>query len=221
MNHIKFLATVVLLVVSVLAKGQSLKFPPRDESNRDPELSKFVSTLKEIIQQKHHRRLIDAIHPQIKFDFDEGIGIERFNNKWHPEKTDSELWTILDKIVNLGGVFASDKPDDFFRFVFPYVNQVELGDDDDYFRTMVVTAENVKLRDRPTVSGKIVGHLSYDVVTFDYEKSKDTKWYYIVTKDKKLAGYVNEQFVYCPVDYRMFLTKEKGKWMISCLVAGD
>jgi hypothetical protein len=71
------------------------------------------------------------------------------------------------------------------------------------------------------VRAPVVGQLTYDIVGFDYEKSKMDDWYFVETTDKKISGYVSSDFVYSPVDYRMFLTKEKGKWMISCIIAGD
>ena len=74
---------------------------------------------------------------------------------------------------------------------------------------------------KPDLNSKSVGHLTYDIVSYDYEKSKDDKWYFIQTIDKKISGYINSDFAYSPVGYRMFLTKEKGAWMISCIVAGD
>lgn len=209
-----------LLTISVFAFGQNNKFPPSDESGRTPELSKFVIELKEIIKNKDSGKLLEIVHPEIKFDFDEGIGIERFKKNWKPEDRNSRLWPILNKIVGLGGVFNKNRKETFYDFVFPYVNTVDLEDGDDYFTTLVITNKDVNVREMPDLNSRIVGQLTYDVVTYDYEKSEE-QWYFIQTADKKISGYINSDFAYSPVDYRMFLTREKGKWMISCIVAGD
>ncbi len=213
--------TFLLLTISVLALGQNSKFPPRDDSGNNPELQLFVRELKEIIKNKDSQRLLAKVHPQIKFDFDEGIGVEKFKKNWKPEDKNSSLWPIMSKIVGLGGVFVKNRTNPFFDFVFPYVNEVDLEDGDEYFTTLVITNKDVKVREKPDLNSKVVGQLTYDIVSYDYEKSKDEKWYFIQTADKKISGYISSDFAYSPVDYRMFLTKEKEKWMISCIIAGD
>jgi hypothetical protein len=212
--------TFILVVAPFFISAQS-KFPPRDDSGKSPELQLFVNELKEIIRNKDAGKLLQRIHPRVQFDFDEGVGIEKFRNNWKPADKNSELWAIMDKIVGLGGVFVKNNTNPFFTFVFPYVNEIDLEDADQYFNTLVVTAKDVQVRERPDLKSKVVGQLTYDVVIFDYEKSENNGWYFVQTTDKKISGYVSSDFVYCPVDYRMFLTQEKGKWMISCLVAGD
>ena len=217
----KTLLTFLLLTVSILTFGQNSKFLPRDDSGKTPELKLFVKELNEIIKNKDSQKLLTVVHPQIKFDFDEGIGIEKFKKNWNPEDKNSSLWTIMNKIVGLGGVYNKNRTEPFYDFVFPYVNEIDLEDGDDYVITLVITNKDVNVREKPDLNSKIVGQLTYDIVTYDYEKSKDHKWYFIQTTDKKVSGYISSDFAYSPVDYRMFLTKEKGKWMISCIVAGD
>ena len=211
--------TLLFIMISFAASGQQ-KYPPRDDSAKSPELKLFVNDLKEIIRNKDSGKLLELVHPKVQFDFDEGVGVEKFQQKWTPEDKNSPLWTIMDKIVGLGGVFVKDRSNPFFDFVFPYVNEVDL-DADEYFNTLVVTGKDVNVRERPGLNAVVVGKLTYDIVSFDYEKSGDNDWYFVETTDKNISGYVNSDFVYSPVDYRMFLTKEKGKWMISCIVAGD
>ena len=211
---------LLFVVVPCLASAQD-KFPPKDESGKSPALQLFVSELKQIIQDKDAERLMARIHPQIRFDFDEGVGIRKFKERWRPEDKDSELWEMMYRIVGLGGVFAGNGEDPFYTFVFPYVNQVDLEDADQYFNTLVITGRDVRVREKPGLTSKIVGHLTYDVVSFDYEKSNMNGWYFVQTSDKKISGYVSSDFAYSPVDFRMFLANENGKWMISCLIAGD
>jgi len=217
---VKRILTISLLTISVLSFGQNSKFPPRDESGRTPELNKFVNELKEIIKNKDSEKLLAIVHPEIKFDFDEGVGKEKFKKNWKPEDKNSDLWAIMNKIVGLGGVFNKNRTETFYDFVFPYANEVDLENGDDYFRTLVITNKGVNVREKPDVNSKLMGQLTHDIVTYDYEKSK-SEWYFIQTRDKKISGYIKSDFAYSPVDYRMFLTKDKEKWMISCIVAGD
>lgn len=218
--NVKQILTFSLRTISGLAFGQNGKFPPKDESGKTPELHKFVKELKEIIKNKDSNKLLAIVHPEIKIDFDEGIGIEKFKKNWRPEDKNSSLWPIMNKVVGLGGVFNTNRTETFYDFVFPYVNTVDLEDEDDYFRTLVITNKGVNVREKPDVNSRLVGRLTYDIVTYDYKKDEG-KWYFIQTRDEKISGYINSDFAYSPVDYRMFLTKEKGQWMVSCIVAGD
>jgi hypothetical protein len=103
----------VILWVHFLTTAQS-KFPPKDESGNSPELKLFVSELKEIIANKDSRKLLEVVHPRIKFDFDDGIGIEKFKLQWKPEEKNSALWAIMTRVVELGGVFDKDGKNPFF-----------------------------------------------------------------------------------------------------------
>ena len=217
----KILLSFWLLTLGSFVFGQNRKFPPRNDSGKSAELQLFIQQLTNIIEGKDDQKLLGLLHPRIKFDFDEGMGIGKFKKKWKPEDANSELWRIMNKIVGLGGVFVKDGRDPFFNFVFPYVNQVDLEDGDEYFNTLVVTGKDVNVREKPDVRSKIVGRLTYDIVRYNYEKSEMKAWYFVQTADKDVSGYVSADFVYSPVDYRMFLTKQTGKWTISCLIAGD
>jgi hypothetical protein len=83
--------TLLFLATPLFASGQS-KFPPKDDSSRSRELQTFVRELKEIIKNKDSRKLLERVHPQVKFDFDDGVGIEKFRKNWKPEDKNSELW---------------------------------------------------------------------------------------------------------------------------------
>jgi hypothetical protein len=50
---------------------------------------------------------------------------------------------------------------------------------------------------------------------------KQKRWTFIQTLDKKIKGYVQSQYLWSPVYYRMVITKEDGVWKITSLVAGD
>jgi hypothetical protein len=227
---------ILFFLIPNLILGQSEKLLPKDESLSDPSLHSFVEELKQIIKSKDGKRLAKIVHPRIQIGFDDQIGVDAFVDKWSPENKESELWYVLKRIVELGGVFTKNNSNQFFLFVFPYVNQVELKNPDDFFHVLVVTGKNVNVREKPDHKSKVLGQLTYDVVGYNYEKSYpksnqepiphvsyygSKEWYYIETIDKKLSGYVYFNFVWSPIDYRMFLTQENGQWMISCLVSGD
>jgi hypothetical protein len=63
----------------------------------------------------------------------------------------------MNKIVGLGGVFNKNRTNSFYDFVFPYVNEVDLEDGDDYFTTLVITNKGVNVRQKPDVNSRLVG----------------------------------------------------------------
>jgi hypothetical protein len=148
-KHImKSLFTVLTLLLTFSAHSQT-KFPPIDDSSKDEKLKTFVATLKATIKERDGNRLISMIHPDMKITFDGENGIDAFRKEWKPEDKESDLWILLNKLVGLGGVFLTDPQDQFYSFVFPYVNKVGPVNADDYFNILVVTATDVNVREKP------------------------------------------------------------------------
>ena len=145
------------------------------------------------------------------------------------------VWPLLKRAIKLGGVFLHDTNDltGRYQFVFPYVYNLPLDIEDDYFNIGVITGKNVNLRDGPDTASPIKSKLTYDVIWFldgdQYGRTRsgtnphgDPEWYQVETYDRQKRGWVNWRYVYSPMDYRIFLFKDgKGSWKISAFLAGD
>ena len=221
--------TLVILIWTIglpmLSLGQS-KFPPRNEVHRDSSLTALICKLQYAIFKQDKDFLLSIVDKNVKNSFGGDNGIEEFKEMWALDKPDSPIWSCLSKLISFGGVFSDYQSNEVSNssFVFPYVFNATLPDSLDVFETMVVTAANVNVREEPKKDSKIVGKLSYDIVTFDYDKSypeSEVEWYYISSLDKKVSGYVFFEYVWSIVGYRLFLNKKNDEWKITCLIVGD
>jgi hypothetical protein len=74
------------------------------------------------------------------------------------------------------------------------------------------------------LTSPIIATLSYDIVVstapFNLIKEDGRSWIAIKLSNGK-TGFVSEQFIRSPIDYRACFTKKNGKWRMNALVAGD
>jgi hypothetical protein len=221
----KILLSLIFISLSFNVFSQNQKLIPRSEYDQDSSLNAFVIKLKEAIKQKDKNYILSILDKGIKISFGGEDGIDEFINYWNIDSKNTKLWSILDKILNLGGVYTHDQ-DSKYQFVFPYVFELDLENGDDYFSVSVVTTNNLVVKEKPDNQSKTIGELSYDVVWIEYSDSFKTEfeakgWTYMRTLDNRILGYVESEYLYSPIDYRMFLSNIDNSWKITCLIAGD
>ena len=207
------------------AYSQNQKLLPRDETDKEASLRIFVDELKNAVKKQDGKYILSVLDKEVISSFGGDGGIGEFKQLWDIQSPNSEVWRIMEKILDLGGVFMQTD-DSMHQFVFPYVFALELDNDDDYYTVEVVVEDKLTVRERPDDNSNSTGILSYDVVWVEY--SEDFKpqyqkegWTYVRTLDKKIIGYVPSDALYSPIGYRMILAKTDNNWKITCLVAGD
>lgn len=226
------------IALPLFGQGQA-KLYPKNEVYKDSSLTEFVCRLQYAIFKKDKSYLLSVVDKDIKNSFGGDDGIEEFKQMWDLDNPNSGIWLLLSKLISLGGNFHAHEEGSIShdQFEFPYVFGLDLPNESlDYFTIMAITGTQVNVREKPDLRSKVLGQLSYDLVTVDYEKSAppfnekkvehltyigDKEWYFITTLDKKLSGYVYWDYAWSPLDYRMILLKKNGKWKITCLIAGD
>lgn len=213
--------TVLLLLACNYSISQPSTVLPRDESGKDSSLASMVLNLKRIIYSKDFNALLTCIHPEIQIGFDGNNGKDAFKEEWSSIQNQSKLWPILKRLIDLGGVFIKEDPKNMF--VFPYAYEVDLGEVEDAYNLFIVTGKNVNVREAPSLTAKVTGKLSYNVVTRDFSipDKENNEWLLINTLDKKIKGNVHRDFLYSPSDYRLFLKKEKNTWLVYMFLIGD
>jgi hypothetical protein len=224
-----------LIMFSILSNGQNKQYPPRNDVGHDPTLEKFINNVLQAIEKKDETYLISVLDKDVTFAFDGEGGIKAFEETYQLNNDSSSIWPLLKRVIGLGGVFLHDEADERgkYQFVFPYVYDLELNIDDDYYSIGVITGKNVNLREKPDTKSVVKTQLTYDVIWYLYgdeygetqsgtNEFGEPEWYLIETYDRKNRGWVNWRYVYSPVGYRLFLYKnDKGIWKISAFLAGD
>ncbi len=234
---------LLLLIVMInfsFAQKIEYKIYPVDETKNDTTISQFVILLKEVILAKDTFRLYQMLDKNIVSNFGGGIyGKQGFIETWHLENPESSLlWETMKRIIEMGGVAdkrgALGTTVDRMIFQFPYANANKLFEplqqknpkyDFDPYSTIICVKDNIPIYKNPNIKSAIVGHLSYDVLTMDYEKTnkqklirstKSWKWIYITTIDQSISGWVlNNDDIYFLGGLRLIIEKVNNEYKIT------
>ena len=200
---------LILASLPLISFAQNPTYPPKDETYLDSSLSVFVKALLKAIETRDKHFINDALDFYVVSSLDSKGGLDDFKATWSPENDSSQMWPLMQRVIKLGGVFLHDTADESgrYQFVFPYVYDMPLDIEDDYFSIDVVWYVQEDLAGK-TVSG-----------TNPYG---DPEWYLVETYDRARRGWINWKYLYSPTGPRMFLYKtKKGEWKISAFVSGD
>ena len=193
---------------SPLAKG---KWAPQDTCARLEGADQFRTQLAAAIRARDVDGVLALAADDVKLDFGGGAGTAELRSRL----ADPELglWSELDALMALG-CSANDEG----GITIPWFFDQDLGQADPYF-AMLVTGEDVPLRERPDPASKPVATISWDLVeiaTLDPEND----WQRVEFGDGKV-GFIATDTLRSVIDYRLTASSRNGRWRIISFVAGD
>lgn len=219
------LCTLLIGMIAISALAQERFVRPVDEAAKDPSFLAFRTKLIAAAERHDVNYIYSVIDPKIKLGFGGEDGIGNFKKTWKLENKSSDFWSEFLTVIKNGGSFQEKGK----LFSAPYTFS-SWPDDLDPFDYLVIFGNNVNLRDAPSRDGKVIGNLSYNIVTVDTEKSvlnnaaKEEDRRYLWYKIKTLAGkegFVSADFVRSSIDLRAGFEKVRGKWKLTFFLAGD
>lgn len=193
---------------------------PVDEAALDPSFVMFRNELKDVIARKDAAKLFHHLASDIKLDYGGGYGGPEFHQRWKPFDKDTQVWKALSLIIDNGGKFITPG-----GFAAPYV-YAAFPEAIDPFEALVVTAPDAVMRAAPRADAAIVRKLDHDILTIVKTASQPqheagpSDWSEVKDATGK-QGFVRDQDVRSPIDYRAIFEKRKGKWVIQTFIAGD
>ncbi len=191
------------------------KLMPVDEAPKNPSFLAFRTRLLEIVKRQDAAALEPIIDPHITYTYGGGEpGWKGFRQYWKLDQPGSELWPLLEHVLNHGGGFQKDG-----SFAAPYVTAI-WPDDLEPYGYGAIMGEHVRVRARPAADAPVVGELSYDLVVVD-RKKRWTKGWVPVQLAGGGTGYVSARYFSSPVDYRAYFSQKSGQWRMTVFVAGD
>jgi hypothetical protein len=201
------------------AKGQVQKLYPVDEAAKEPTFFTFRARLMLAVQKRDATYLLSILSPKIQNNFGGDGGIAEFKAQWKPERPQSEVWIELAKVLSLGGAFDKDGV-----FEAPYIS-AKWPEDQDGFERGAIIGENVNVRAAPLVTSSVMRMLSFDIVVVpDWQtnqaRGEKRNWIKVKLADGQ-SGYIAEEFIRSPIDYRAGFAKENGRWVMTFFLAGD
>ena len=214
------LLLIMTFVIGTTANVQARKLLPVDDAAKDPAFFTFRARLIQAVQRRDANYLISILSPSILNSFGGNGGIEEFKKDWKLDRPQSPVWLELAKVLSLGGAFAQDG-----SFSAPYLHSSWPENGGDIFEVGAIVGDNVRVRAAPQITSSIVQTLSFDIIDvteWQTAKARGEKRPWVKVKlANGQTGYVAEEFIRSPIDYRAVFAKEGGRWLMTAFVAGD
>ncbi len=230
----RHLFSISFLLITTFTIAQERKFPPPSESIQDSSLKMFLVQFKSAVQKKDTAFIYAMLSSNIKNDFGGSGGIKEFKKIWKLEKSNSSFWYYMNRVLSMSGCYTNSFSGDTSDYSIPYVFCVQPEKNEDVFSMALITGKDVALKQSPSLASKTLLMLNYNIVSFVSNTSGALRtkgknevgrptWYQIQMPNgkKKIKGWVYYKYIYSPIDYRLILGKEAGKWLIQAFVAGD
>lgn len=204
---------------------EGTKSLPVDEAGQNPDFKAFRDELINAVKNKDAEFLKKHVSNTIRYTFGAGAGgFDGLMEYWNEQSkyNNEDLWTELGKMLALGGSFDNT---DKTSFTAPYVFS-KFPQGFDGFEYVAVIDKNVKVYSKPDINSEVLGEYNYNVVKLSrnkegyYMTQTQPKWWMVETPSKTV-GYVQEQYIRSPIDYRASFVKENGVWKMNFFVAGD
>ena len=213
------LITVLILASSVIGQERYLK--PVDKANESKSFLEFRTKVISAAERRDAKFIFSILDPQIKLSFGGDGGIADFKSMWELEKKDSRFWSEFLKVMKNGGDFGNGK-ERLNSFTSPYTHS-SWPEDIDAMEHSAILGNRVNLRETPSMDGKVIGQLSYNIVKVSdsiFKEDEIADWVKIETLGGK-RGWVKGEFVRSPIDFRAGFEKKRGVWKMTFFIAGD
>ena len=215
-------ALIAFAAVSAQAGEPSppVRLAPVDDAANDPSFVAFRDELKAVIARKDAAKLFTYLASDIKLDFGGGYGGPEFHKRWKPFDKDTQVWKALCLVVDNGGKFPVPG-----GFAAPYV-YAAFPENLDAFEVLLVTNKDAVMRTAPKPDAAIVRKLDYDILTIvksahrPQHEAGPNDWSELKDANGK-RGFVLDQDLRSPIDYRAIFEKRNGKWVMQTFIAGD
>jgi hypothetical protein len=219
---LRAVAVAAALTATASGVAQEIKLPPVDEAAGDATWVRFKTRLLDALAKRDQKFVISIVDGKIR-NTSEKDGVAEFRRLWEPRSAASPLWVELPKILFLGGAFVKrDKAT--AEFCAPYVHY-KWPDNAPADAAGAIIAKEVLVKAQPSSAAETRLTLSYDLVKVldweiaDEDKTSRQKWVQIQTRAG--AGYVPEEQVRSPLEYRACFVKSGAGWRMTALEVGE
>ncbi len=199
---------------------------PVDEAHLDPSFVAFRTKLMDAAERRDSKFILSILDPKINLSFGGQQGIRDFKSMWKIESGGKEFWAEFLPAIKNGGTFVRENGKRTNLFYAPYTFNT-FPEGLDAFEHFAIFGSNVNLRESPDSESRVIGRLSYNIVTQEPDllgrdggTGKVAGWQKVKTLGG-LIGYVRSEYVRSPIDYRAGFEKKRGVWKMVAFIAGD
>jgi hypothetical protein len=219
---LRALGFALALLVATAATAQEYKLAPVDEGASDASWPRFKARLIEALARRDQQFLLDIVDHKIRNT--SGVeGQAEFKKLWDPQSADSPLWSELPKLLFLGSVFVK-RDAKTSELCAPYV-YYKWPENAGGNASGAIIAKETLLKAEPAADAVTLVTLSYDLVAVsdwevaDRNKESPQKW--VKVKAGSREGYVPEEHVRSPLEYRACFVNSGTRWRMTELEVGD
>jgi hypothetical protein len=163
------------------------------------------------LQRREVPALIAAVDPKVRVSFGENDGIATFRKHWNLDRpAQSRIWSELAAVLRLG--VTRDEAEFIAPYVFTRFPQTL-----DAYTHAAIIRPGVIVRRSPSAASPKVAELDHALVQLS--GGRRNGWVEIRTDEA--AGWVRQEDVRSPLDYRAFFEKKNGSWKLTAFVSGD
>ncbi|MDB5810160.1 MAG: hypothetical protein JWN94_2282 [Betaproteobacteria bacterium] len=216
------LGLACLLLFAVAASAQQLKLAPVDEGASDPNWPRFKARLVEALAKRDQQFVLGIVDRRIR-NMSGTDGEAEFKKLWELQSADGPLWTELAKLLFLGSVYVK-RDAKTQELCAPYVYYRWPRDNAGNASGAVIARETL-LKAQPAANAVTLASLSYDLVAVadwevaDQNKESTQKW--VKLKSGATEGYVPEEHVRSPLEYRACFASSGTRWRMTALEVGE
>jgi uncharacterized protein YgiM (DUF1202 family) len=216
---------LLLAVFACVGMGQERYVKPVDQAGQDASFLEFRTKLIEAAERKDAAFILSILDPKINLSFGGDAGIADFKRIWKINSKNSQFWDEFLTVIKNGGTWWKEKSAGKV-FYAPYTFD-SFPQDLDSFMHEVIFGSNVNLRESPSADSRVVAQLSYNVVTVESDpdteagKIRETRGWSKVKTLGGQEGWVKNELVRSPIDYRAGFEKKRGAWKMVAFIAGD
>jgi len=216
------LALALTLLLATAGAAQESKLVPVDEGASDPQWPRFKARLVDALE-RHDQQFVRSIVDRNIRNTSGIAGAAEFEKLWELPSAASPLWTELPKVLFLASVYVKRNARTQ-ELCAPYVYYRWPQDAPDDATGAIVAKETV-LKAQPAASAAGLATLSYDLVAVtnwevaDENAQSAQKWVKIKTGSRE--GYVPEEHVRSPLEYRACFVYTGARWRMTALEFGE
>lgn len=213
---------LLALLVATPATAQVASLPPRDAGADDPSFIAFRANLLAAAAARDTATVLAAFAEDATLSFGGDFGPEGIRTLWFnpgiPREPGEDFFSTLVKTVSMGSAMEGGIVSAPYLFL-------DVPPEYDPFEHVVVVGEQVRVRSEPSLSGEVLGSLTYQVVESglqaeDLAVADGYTWFPIRLATGE-RGYVADQYVWSPIGYRAGFEKRGSTWVVLYFVAGD
>ena len=222
LKPLRALIPAILLVAALSAAAQEVKFSPVDEGASDGSWLRFKARLLEALARRDQKFILGIVDAKIR-NISGKDGIAEFKKLWEPQSAGSPLWVELPKLLFLAGAFVK-RDKGVYEYCAPYVYFKWPGYADADASGAIIAKEAL-LKARPASNAQTLQTLSYDLVkVLDWEvadEDQEAKQKWVKLQAKAGVGYVPEEQIRSPLEYRACFVKSGAAWRMTGLEVGE